>query len=73
MAKLELRNLHKTYGSTAVVNDVNLQLQRGERLANWGSAYLQGRGELVLRQRFAQLELSIQNGVAQALGDLRGQ
>ena len=30
MAKLELRNLHKTYGSTAVVNNVNLQLQRGE-------------------------------------------
>ena len=30
MAKLELKNLHKTYGETAVVNNVTLQLERGE-------------------------------------------
>ncbi|TWO68458.1 ABC transporter ATP-binding protein [Caenimonas sedimenti] len=30
MAKLELRNLRKTYTETPVVDDVNLQLERGE-------------------------------------------
>ena len=30
MAKLELKNLRKTYGDAAVVDDVNLQLERGE-------------------------------------------
>jgi ABC-type Fe3+/spermidine/putrescine transport system ATPase subunit len=30
MAKLELKNLRKTYGDTAVVDDVGLQLERGE-------------------------------------------
>ncbi|MCW5650312.1 MAG: ABC transporter ATP-binding protein [Ramlibacter sp.] len=30
MSKIELKNLRKTYGEAAVVDDVNLQLQRGE-------------------------------------------
>ena len=30
MSKLELKNLRKNYGSTPVVNDVSLQLRRGE-------------------------------------------
>jgi len=30
MAKLELKNLRKTYGGNAVVDDVSLQLERGE-------------------------------------------
>ena len=30
MVKLELKHVHKTYGDLAVVNDVSLQLERGE-------------------------------------------
>jgi ABC-type Fe3+/spermidine/putrescine transport system ATPase subunit len=30
MSKLQLKNIHKTYGTTAVVNDLSLELRQGE-------------------------------------------